>query len=458
MWKIFNGFFGADAVEQAPMSAVAHSFDVPGMAEPDVQTSAQIANVTQVIKSSDPQVIAVLGGTASASGFAVTPQSAMRVSAVYAGVRLLAGTLASIPISVYREVDGARESIQPELWWLLNEQPIGNWTAAAMWSWVMQSRMLRGDGYVEIVRSGAAIKGLRPHHPDRVSGKKHGDFLIYTVCDEEGRVYAVHQDDMLHFTGFGFNGTHSMSAIQWGAFQSIGVALAADTFSGNFFANGAAPKHVIKSGARMESEQVEQLRDEYKKRYAGVSNAGLPMVLTQGLDIQEMSMTAGDAQLLESRKFQVIDIARALGVPPHMIGAQETTTSWGSGVQQQTLGFIKFSMQHHLDVIRQELNRKLFRRASPFVEHRMESLLSGDSKAEGEYMRQCIGGSQGPGWMTVNEVRRIKNLPPVDGGDVLFRPDKPAPQAEKIKDENEKDSATDPEQRDADSASDPLGD
>ncbi|NHZ62621.1 phage portal protein [Massilia genomosp. 1] len=408
-------------------------------------SSSAVQNVVSVVSSSDPQVIATLGGAPAASGFAVTPESAMRVSAVFAGVRLLAGTLASIPISIYREVDGARESIQPDLWWLLNEQPIGNWTAAAMWNWVMQSRMLRGDGYVEIVRAGVTIKALRPHHPDRVSVKKHGDFLIYTVCDEEGRVYAVHQDDMLHFTGFGFNGTRSMSAIQWGAFQSIGVALAADTFSGNFFANGAAPKHVIKSPGRMNPDQVDQLRDEYKKKYAGASNAGAPMVLTQGLEMQEMSMTAGDAQLLESRKFQVIDIARALGVPPHMIGAQETTSSWGSGVQQQTLGFIKFSMQHHLDVIRQELNRKLFRRASPFVEHRMESLLSGDSKAEGEYMRQCVGGSQGPGWMTLNEVRRIKNLPPVAGGNTLYRPDKPAAPVDEPEEEDEKVSATDPE-------------
>jgi HK97 family phage portal protein len=405
----------------------------------------EVQNGVTVVTSRDPQVIATLGGAAAASGFPVTPESAMRVSAVYAGVRLLASTLASIPISIYREVNGARESIQPDLWWLLNEQPIANWTAAAMWKWVMQSRMLRGDGFVEIVRAGAAVKALRPHHPDRVSVKRHGDFLIYTICDEEGRVYVVHQDDMLHFSGFGFNGTRSMSAIQWGAFQSIGVALAADTFSGNFFANGASPKHVIKSPGRMGDDQVDQLRAEYKRKYAGVSNAGLPMVLTQGLEMQEMSMTAGDAQLLESRKYQVIDIARALGVPPHMIGAQETTSSWGSGVQQQTMGFIKFSMQEHLDDVRQELNRKLFRRASPFVEHRMESLLSGDSKGEGEYMRQCVGGSQGPGWMTLNEVRRIKNLPPLDGGDTLYRPDKPAAPAGKPKEDDEKVSATDPE-------------
>ncbi len=402
-----------------------------------------IENAVTVIRSSDPQIITVLGGESSASGFAVTPDTAMRVSAVFAAVRLLGGTLGSIPVSIFREVDGERQSIQPDLWWLLNEEPIGNWTAAAMWSWVMQSRMMRGDGYVEIVRSGAGIRALRPHHPDLVNGRKVGDFLIYSVTDDDGRIRPVHQDDMLHFTGFGFNGVRSMSAIQYGAFQSIGVALAADTFSGRFFANSAAPRHVLTTVANLDQEQIEQLRAEYLKKYAGARNAGTPMVLPKDVDLKEMSMTASDAQLLESRKFQIVDIARAFGVPAHMIGAQETTSSWGSGVQAQTLGFIKFSMQAHLDIVRQELNRKLFRRASPFVEHKMESLMSGDSKAEGDYMRQCVGGSQGPGWMTINEARRIKNLPPVTGGDVLYRPDKPAAPAPATKDKNEETSTAD---------------
>ncbi|SFM63835.1 phage portal protein [Rugamonas rubra] len=422
-----------------PLKKLAAMF---GAGAPATATGA-IQNAATVVHSSDPQIIAMLGGVPSASGYPVTAETAMRVSAVFAAVRLLGGTLGSIPVSIYREVDGERESIQPDLWWLLNEEPIANWTAAAMWSWVMQSRMMRGDGYVEIVRSGAKISALRPHNPDLVTGRKVGDFLIYSVTGDDGRTRPVHQDDMLHFTGFGFNGIRSMSAIQWGAFQCIGVALAADTFSGSFFANGAAPKHVLTTVAKLDPEQVELLRTEYTRKYAGVRNAGAPMVLPKDVDLKEMSMTAGDAQLLESRKYQVIDIARAFGVPAHMIGAQETTSSWGSGVQAQTLGFIKFSMQAHLDVVRQELNRKLFRRASPFVEHKMESLMSGDSKAEGDYMRQCVGGSQGPGWMTINEARRIKNLPPVDGGDVLYRPDKPAAPASATKDKNEEISTAD---------------
>jgi HK97 family phage portal protein len=398
-----------------------------------------------LIKGSDPQIVAMLGGVPAASGFAVTSETSMRVSAVFAAVRLLAGAVASIPVSVIRETEGARESISPELWWLLNEQPIENWTAASMWEWVIQSICLRGDGFVEIVRRGASIKALRPHHPDLVQPIRIGDTLVYQVTDETAVARPVHQDDMLHFPGFGFNGTRSMSVIQWAAFQSIGIALATDSLSGHFYANGAAPKHVIQTDKEMDQEQVEQLRNEYKRKYAGTNNAGMPMVLTEGLDIKEMSMTSADAQLLESRKFQVIDIARAFGVPPHMIGAQETTSSWGTGIEQMSIGFIRWSLQPYINRIRQELNRKLFRRASPFVEHKMEALLAGDSKAEGEYRRQAIGGSQGPGWMTINEVRATMNLPPIPGGDTLYRPEKGGTPDTKGKKDDETAGSTDPQ-------------
>lgn len=409
------------------------------------EPTVDVQNNTTLVKSSDPQVIAMLGGTPAASGFAVTAESAMRVSAVFAAVRLLAGGIASLPVAVFREGDEGREAIRPDLWWLLNEQPIANWTAASMWEWIVQSICLRGDGFVEIVRSGADVKALRPHHPDMVSVRRVGDSLLYSVSDDVSSLRPVHQDDMLHFPGFGFNGTRSMSIIQWAAFQSVGIALAADTFSASFYANGAAPKHLLEAPGEMGEEQADQLRDAYRKKSSGAHNAGMPLVLTQGVTLKEMSMSAGDAQLLESRKFQVIDIARAFGVPPHMIGAQETTSSWGTGIEQMSIGFIRWALQPYINRIRQELNRKLFRRASPFVEHKMEALLAGDSKAEGEHMRQAVGGSQGPGWMTINEIRRVKNLPPIDGGDVLYRPEKSSNPPTKPKEEDETAGATDPE-------------
>jgi HK97 family phage portal protein len=146
------------------------------------------------------------------------------------------------------------------------------------------------------------------------------------------------------------------------------------------------------------------------------------MILTEGLKMHALSMTAVDAQLLESIKYSVIDIARACGVPPVLIGAQETTSSWGTGVSEIKQGFVTFHLAPRANLWQQEMNRKLIRKDDEWVEFIFEGFLQSDAKAEGEALRQSVGGSQGPGWQTINEVRRIKNLPPIDGGDVLYIP------------------------------------
>lgn len=389
-----------------------------------VQTSVQNATDTTVIRSSDPQVIDLLGGAKAASGFAVTEASAMRVSTVYACVRLIASTIADMPLNVYERMEGFAQVIESEIWYLLNEQPHAVWTAAAMWEWVLKSMLLRGDGFCEILRDRrGAVIGLLPLHPDGVRVDLVDGRLRYSVCTVDGKIYGRDQDDMLHFPGFGFDGRNGMSVIQYAAFQSIGIALAADNFSGKFFANGATPKHLIKAAHKMDEEQIDLLRRTYDEKYSGVDNAGKPMVLTQGLDIKELSLSSADVELLASRKYQVIDICRAFGVPPVMVGAQETTSSWGSGIEQLVLGFVKFTCLPHMTRMRQELNRKLYRTSGKiFVAHDYDALLAGDTKSEADYLRQAVGGSQGPGWMKLNEARRKKNLPPVPGGDQLYYP------------------------------------
>jgi HK97 family phage portal protein len=384
-----------------------------------------------MVKLSDPQAVQLLGSAPAASGYAVTELSAMRVSTVYACVRLIVGTIGGMPLRIYERTPTGRMEVQSDLWYLLNEQPCANFTAVTMWEWVLKCQLLRGDGFVQIIRDrrGKPIQ-LVPLNPDRVKPELVGGRLFYAVLPVEGKAYGLDQDDMLHFPGFGFDGVSGMSVIKFAAFQSIGIALAADGFSGKFFANGATPKHLITSPKKLDEDQVDELRRTYSERYTGPENAGKPMVLTQGLDIKELSLSAADAELLETRKYQVIDICRGFGVPPFMVGAQETTTSFGSGIEHMTLGFTKFTCQPLLTRIQQEVNRKLFLTEKYFVEHDMDSLLRGDSKAEGEYLRQAIGGSQGPGWLTPNEVRRIKNMPPIDGGHVRYEPKSGTPNAQ----------------------------
>ena len=376
----------------------------------------------QAYSSSDSRLVNLLGGYRAASGFSVNEETSMRVSAVYACVRLIAGAVATLPVNIYERDPLGRKEVDSPLWYLLNESPHKRWTAASMWEWIIKCNCLRGDAYIVLVRNAAGVvTELRPLHPSMVRAQRDGDRLVYNVNEYE-RYYGVDQDDMLHIAGFGYDGVQSQSVIEYAAFQSIGVALATDEYSGSFFANGAMTKHLISTDKKATSEQVEAVRREYENKYAGANNSGKPMILTEGLKLTELSMSSADAELLDSRKYQVIDIARAFGVPPHMIGAQETTSSWGSGVEQMSIGFVKYTLNPYLNRIADELNRKIYRTSRYYIEFQLDGLLRGDSKAESEADRQAIGGSQGPGWITPNELRKKKNLPPLEGGDVLYDP------------------------------------
>lgn len=388
-----------------------------------------VKNEVQYIKSSDPAIIELLGGMRSSSGYVVTDDSAMRVSAVAGCINLIGGSIASLPLAFYRRTDSGREKVSLPISYLFNERPCGAWTAATMKEWWVRCNALRGDSFSRIERDRFGdVSRIVPLHPDRVTPLPDGEGeLLYRYQPKNGAARVYQDNEILHIPGFGYDGEtgRSLTVIQHAAFQSIGIALAADEFSGRFFKNGATPKHLITSPGKMGQEQIDELKDQYAQKYAGPENAGKPLVLTQGLDIKELSLSSVDAELLESRKYQVIDIARAFGVPPFMIGAQETTTSWGTGIEQMTLGFVKFTLQTYLNRIEQETNSKIFPKHDYFVEFNLDGLLRGDSKSEGEYMRQAMGGSMGPGWMTLNEIRRIKNLPPVsdkEGGNTFYEP------------------------------------
>ena len=165
-------------------------------------------------------------------------------------------------------------------------------------------------------------------------------------------------------------------------------------------------------------DQVTQLQNAFRAKYSGMDNAHkLPLVLTEGLTAKEISLSAEDAQLLEARKFQVIDIARAFGVPPHMIGETSASTSWGSGIESMSRGFVTYTLQPHLVRIEQELNRKLFPRATGrFVQFDRDALIEGDSAAQAAYNRAALGGpGTGMGWMSVDEVRKSKGMAPLGG-------------------------------------------
>lgn len=367
----------------------------------------------------------------SSSGTTVSAASAMRVSAVAACVAKISGAIVNMPIHEYSLDGGETPSRLPrsETWYLLNEQPSANYTAASMWEGVSMAQLLRGDAYGLIrKRMNGSLREILPLpwgsvSPIRTPG---AGVRYYVNAPEHGITTWFEPSDILHFPGLGFDDAtmRSMSVIQFGARNAIGNALAMDEYSGKFFEGGAHPSMILTSAAKMSEDQIVGLQRAFQRKYAGLSNAhAVPLVLTEGLSAKEISISAEDCQLLDARKFQVLDVARAFGVPGFMINESTGATSWGSGIESIGRAFVQYTLQTWLKKIEQELNRKLYpRNTGRFLEFHREALYEGDIAAQGAFYRLALGGpGSGDAFMTLNEVRRRQRLPPVDGGDVLYR-------------------------------------
>lgn len=404
----------------------------------------RIQNLTLTTGSSD-SLAEIFAIEPSFAGPSVTPESAMRLSVVYACTRLIAGAIASLPIKVYEDGNPVRKAVPNSiLQRVFNERPTALFTAAAFWEYMVTSVLLGGDGFAPLVRNGnGQVIGAVPVHYNKVAVNQHinglgtdnASYLSYTINDN-GKIVTLHQDDILHFAGFGYgfdNSLRGMSVVKYAAYQAVGIALAAEETSARFFGGGMTPKYVLQAEGKLTDDQVVKLRESWDKRYSGSANSGKPLILTEGLKAETLSLSSSDAQLLDSRKFQVVDIARAFGVPPHMVGDMEKTTSWGTGIGEMNVGFLTYTLQPHLTRFEQEINAKCFSsRTSPrqFIEFNVRGLLRADAKAQNEAYRQSVGGSQGPGWMTRNEIRALNNDPPLPEGDVLYDPAKqPTPGA-----------------------------
>jgi HK97 family phage portal protein len=396
----------------------------------------------------------IFGWDPNPSGAPVTDKTAMRVSVVYACVQRIAGAIAGLPLPIYERVGEDRMRVQHDLWWLLNEQPCAAWTAAAFWEFLVTQFLLRDDGIAYIVRNRAGVPtGFIPWPRSQVEIRRTErtdprlpSRLQYYFSDA-GKYFGADQDDVLHFPGFGFNGTNGMSVIQWGARNGIGIAIRGDEYAGKFFAGGARPQHAITTPGEFTPDQQQKFREAWVQRYSGSAGVdAIPFFLTEGLGITELTMSAVDAQLLESRQWQVIDICRAFGVPPFMVGEMGKATY--NNTENLGVDFVKYALAPHLNRIKQELNIKLFRGPRFFTEHNVDGLMRGDSKARSEFYKAALGGTQNPGWMTPNQVRKLENLPPEEGGNKLYKPEPSAKPATETPEESE--DPKDPNQEETD--------
>ena len=356
-------------------------------------------------------------GRGSDAGETVTDTTALSLSAVWGCVNLLSGTISSLPLMIYREKDGQREIARDhDLFRILHDSPNYDQTSVDFWDFMAASIELWGNAYAEKLREGGKPAGLLPIHPEAVGVKRMSNGEIEYSWVQDGKQRKLTDKDVLHIRGFGGAPLGGMSTLQFGR-NTLGLARAVDRAASTTFKNGMRPSGALTFPDFLSKENREIAETRLTEKYMGGANSGRPMILEGGTTWQQLTLAPEDAQMLESRRFSVEEICRFFGVPPHMVGHTENSTSWGTGLEQQTLGFQKFTLRRRLKRIEQALEKQLLtaadRASGVRIEFALEGLLRGDSKARSAFYASGLTN----GWFTINEVRALENMAPVDGGD-----------------------------------------
>ena len=355
------------------------------------------------------------------SGQDINSATAMRLSAVYRCVYLIAGCLMQMPIDIYeKDATGKRVEVRPMLTKLLNVQPTMRYSAAQFWDWVAHGILLRGNAYVWIRRTPMGIPNqLIPLPYYQVEPCRDGEMLVYRlhyVTNKEHAYVTVHQDDMLHFTNAGFDGRRAPSVISQGAYRAAGLAMSMEDYASDFFETGALQRYALLYKKQFNLRQADEIRKMFESLYQkGTNGAHMPIVLDQDATIQNLSISLEDQQLLESREYGVTDILRAFGVPSFMANQEQKTTSWGTGVSEIGQSFLRYTMQPHVLRCENEMERKLvMHNPGQYIKFNTNALVRATMKDRYLSYKMSLGGGGVPGFMSINEVRNLEDMPMVE--------------------------------------------
>lgn len=392
----------------------------PAAAEP--RAAVQQAGGGVTITTSQELENALRSGSATAAGIAVTPDRAMRVAAVFACVRIRSGVVANMPLHIKRRVDArTREDASDHPLWSIFRRRPNRWQTPSQFKRMLTAHLLlRGNAYAMIVRSRGNILSLVPLHPDRVRCTQNDDLsLSYVYTRKDGGQVRLAQSEVFHLVGLTLDGVNGVSVITY-ARETIGLSLAMEEHGATVFKNGARVSIVLKHPNKLGKEGLEFLRASLDDYRAGGESEGKALILEEGMDTSPLAMTSEDAQWIESRKFSRSDIAMFFGVPPHMIGDTEKSTSWGTGIDSQTQGFVTFSAEDDLTTWEEAINRDLVTDNDNDIYARFNraSLVKGDIKVRWEAHVKALQW----GVMSPNEVRALEDLNPREGGDTFYPP------------------------------------
>ena len=367
-----------------------------------------------------------LGG--STSGKAVTERSAMQMTAVYSCVRILSEAVAGLPLHLYRYTsDGSKvKAVDHPLYLLLHDEPNPEMSSFVFRETLMTHLLLWGNAYAQIIRNGKGeVVALYPLMPNRMSVDRdaHGQlYYTYTRASDEaktmtGTTVLLPPSDVLHIPGLGFDGLVGYSPIAM-AKNAIGLAIATEEYGAKFFANGAAPSGVLEHPGTIKDPS--RVREAWMSQFGGSANSGKIAVLEEGMKYTPISISPEQAQFLETRKFQINEIARIFRIPPHMVGDLEKSSF--SNIEQQSLEFVKYTLDPWVIRWEQSIQRALLRpeeKKHYFAKFNVEGLLRGDYQSR---MNGYAVARQN-GWMSANDIRELENLdriPAEAGGDLYL--------------------------------------
>lgn len=363
-------------------------------------------------------------GNVSLSGAMVTADSAMRIGAVFGCVRIITSGVAVLPIDIKQRVDERtrRDRDDHPLSAVLRRRPNG-WQTRSQFRRQMQANLLlRGNAYALIVRSPVtgAVQSLIPLHPDRVRVSQQEDLsLIYDYTRRDGVRVRLTQQEVFHLVGLSLDGVSGVSVISY-ARETMGLAATMERHGAEIFSNGALVSGVLSHPKRLGPENVQTLRESLEDFRAHGARGGGALVLEEGMTYERIGLSSVDAQWIEEQKFTRSNIAMFFGVPPHMLGDTEKSTSWGSGIEQQRLGYLADVLEDHLTTWEDAINTQLLGAGDLDIYARFNrsAAVRGDIKTRWEsYIRGLQWGVLSP-----NDVLAMEDRNPREGGDIYYPP------------------------------------
>lgn len=353
-----------------------------------------------------------VSGNMTWSGADVSQKSSIQISAVFACVRLLADTVSTLPADTYIR-DGDERRPYPAPVWVA--EPDSDMTRQDFLQQVVVSLMLDGNAFVQVLRSGTGVAALVVLDPTRIEVRRNAESRRLEYVVDQGR-RVLSSEDVLHITDLrrpgDLRGVSRVTELR----QTLGLARALDEFAARFFGNGSTTTGIIEYPGNLNEEQARDLVDGFEAGHKGLRRAHRPGVLSGGARFQKTGVDPESAQMLGSRQMSVEEIARIFGVPPHMIGLTTPGAMSYASVEQNAIQFVTHTLRPLVTKIESALSRLL--PGDAFLRFNMDGLLRGDSISRAQYHSTALQA----GWETVNDVRRIEDLPPVDGGDQIRVP------------------------------------